>query len=295
MFCKLCMQMGDFISHGLFTTTYRIMHSPHTHTHTHTHRLSCPYGQTPVKVKDLIKQRDENQQVNVEIEEDDTKEGNSSSVMEVDKPVSITDSETASKKEEDNQANKLKARDRVGEKSTPIDLTGSSSSVTSNLPRTAAAVHSQLDKEKESTGSKTRVRRESLTLLPKPTEQEKNTPYSDISDSSDIDEVLAPSSSSSSAIPPAKDGEKVTSGLPMQQNTFQSTRGALSSMNGFMPMSALNSGKDQKPPPQELFGQMARLPSFNSLDQLPSKPQSTGEELGKETSAANSTQLSSKE
>ena len=274
----------------LYLPQHIILCTHHTHTHTHVHRLSCPYGQTPVKVKDLIKQRDENQPVNVEIEEDDVKEGNSSSVMEVDKPVLVSDSETASRKEEDNQANKLKAGDRVGEKSTPIDLTGSTGS-TSNLPRTAA-VHSQQDKERESTGSKTRVRRESLTLLPKPTEQEKNTPYSDISDS-DIDEAVAPSASS--AMPPTKDGEKVTSGLPIQQNSFQSTR-ALASMNGFMQMSALNSGKDQKPPSQEIIiGQLARLPSFNSLDQLSSKPQSTGEELGKESSTASSVLLSSKE
>ena len=274
----------------------------HTLTHTHSHRLSCPYGQTSVKVKDLIKQRDENQQVNVEIEEDDTKEGNSSSMMEVDKPVLISDSETTSKKEEESEAKKLKQPqlgNKMGEKSSPIDLTGGSS-VTPNLPRTATP--SQQDKEKESgAGSKTRVRRESLTLMPKPQQQEKekDTPYSDISDASDIDEgpggVLGPSSS---IIPPTKDGEKLNTGaggLPMQQqNSFQSTRGALSSMNGFMPMSTLNSGKDQKPPSQEMFGQLARLPSFNSIDQLPLKSQSTGEELGKESSGS-STQSSSKE
>ena len=37
MFRKLSVQMGDFIGHGLFTVTYRIVHSPHTHIHTHTH------------------------------------------------------------------------------------------------------------------------------------------------------------------------------------------------------------------------------------------------------------------
>jgi hypothetical protein len=67
------------------------------------------------------------------------------------------------------------------------------------------------------------------------------------------------------SIPPGtKDVEKVA----VLQNTFQSTRGALSSMN-FIPI---------KPPSLELF---------------PSKPQFTGKEIGKGSSTANRTQSSS--
>ena len=125
----------------------------------------------------MIKQRDENQQVNVEIEEEDAKEGTSLNVMEVDKPVVISDSSSleAMNKKEDTDKLRPQAEERErGEKLTPIDLTGSSASTS---PRTG-----QQDKEKEiclpavSSSLKTRARRESLTLLPKP--QQQDSPYS---------------------------------------------------------------------------------------------------------------------
>ena len=190
-----------------------------------------------MKLNDLYsKQEAENQPVNVDVEDDDTKE--SSEMAGIDTKSDATESATE------------QGPDLEGE----FEEVGPSKEIVAmEMDKTPPPK----PKEPEAMETKPSSRHQSLTLLPKPSQQSENH-FSDISDASDGE-----TEAQEDREPPSSQSQAPSSSLlPLQQSLLIQAR----PVNGMIPMPALG-GEEQKKPSseQKLVKTRAQLPTFASI------------------------------
>ena len=217
----------------------------HTHTHTHTHRLSCPYGEIPLK--DLYKQKEaESQSVNVE-------------VLEVSKP---SPKNMQIKTESDIIANESPKNKLVSKTESVLD-TGVPME-TESITVMASSDPSEVNLVETSSSTKAHHR----NLLSKPNQDK--APYSDISDASDNENGEGVSKSYKRIPKEAKHTNSLVTSWEPRPSSSAAPGFTVTNMNGFSPYKLEGGKSDHKGKESSLTTTLsAHLPAFGEVGRPP--------------------------